>query len=548
MKFSRVLPLLCSISSTNPIIPGFNPDPSIQRVGKDYFLVTSSFEWFPGVPVYHSTDLIRWELIGHALNRPSQLDMRGTAPSGGIFAPTLRFNEEEQQFYMITTFFDVISPPDVTRTPRAFYVTTKNIWDDASWSDAIYCEQTGIDPDLFHEGGDTYLLTALGAGFLGVEDPGYFSIFKSLIDRTNGNPLTETELFHISTLPLDTPRLAEGPHLYKRDRWYYLMTAEAGTAAEHRVMIKRSLSVDGPWEENPANPILFNGKDLSQPVGATGHADLVDTPEGDWFLVFLGTRKQNPQNATGYNQLGRETFLAPVRWEDDWPIVNDNKPITLQMDGLYELPRQKIWRDDFDQDTFADKAYYTARTPYRPFHSLTDKPGSLRLRGNAYTLSDRETPAAFFRKQVDLEVVWSTEVDFQPTSERHEAGATVFLSIQYHNEIAVTYKDGNRVVVARTARGPTAAITEEFFEIPTEGTVKLFIAAHRDHYELGYALGDEAASYVAKVSNRWLQSYVEGWQVFTGTFFGVYATGNQLPILQPADFNFVQTELLDDVS
>jgi beta-xylosidase len=153
-------------------------------------------------------------------------------------------------------------------------------------------------------------------------------------------------------------------------------------------------------------------------------------------MVFLAMRPQNPQNTSGYNQLGRETFLAPVTWDGGWPVVNGGRPITLEMPGLYDLARPKLWRDDFTH-ALADKGYYTQRTPYKPFTNMTARPGWLRLRGNPYTLSDRDTPAALFRKQVDLETVWSTALDFFPTSPRHEAGATIFLSIWYHNEIAV---------------------------------------------------------------------------------------------------------------
>lgn len=249
------------------------------------------------------------------------------------------------------------------------------------------------------------------------------------------------------------------------------------------------------------------GRNTSLPILATGHGDLVQTPKGDWYMVFLGTRPQNPRNSSGYNQLGRETFLAPVHWDaNGWPVVNQGEPVTLTIPGLYNLPRPKVWRDDFSARELKDKAYYTARTPYKSFHSLDSRPGWLRLRGNPYTLSDRETPAALFRKQVDLETVWSTELDFQPTSTRHEAGATVYLSIWYHDEIAVTAHPDNadqRVVVARTRSGPEVTVNETYRDIPCKGTVKLFLKAQRGKYSLGYAVGSGQPEYIAEVSNRW---------------------------------------------
>lgn len=209
-----------------------------------------------------------------------------------------------------------------------------------------------------------YLTSSFGAADFGYQNAGYFSNFITEIDIKTGDSLTETQLLHISPLPLDAPRLAEGSHLYKINGTYYLMTAEGGTSNEdHREMIYRSTGdVFGPYEANPNNPLVFNGHNLSNPVLATGHADLVETPKG-WFAVLLGTRPQNPTNDSGANQLGRETFLTPVTWENGWPVFNGGKDITLEMPGLYDLPRPKTWIDDFD-GAFADKGYYTLRTPF----------------------------------------------------------------------------------------------------------------------------------------------------------------------------------------
>ncbi|KAI5803985.1 glycosyl hydrolase [Peziza echinospora] len=548
----------------NPIIPGFNPDPSIQRVGEDYFLVTSTFEWFPGVPIYHSKDLIAWELIGHALNRPSQLNMRGTAPSGGIFAPTLRYNAKTETYYLVTTLFDIINPPDVSRMPRPFFVTTKNIWDENSWSDPIYFDQQGMDPDLFfdHKTNKTHLTSTSGAGSV-IPDSGYFAIWETEVDLETGDSLTDSVVFHVSTLPLDTPRLAEGSHIYDlRDKtgFIYLLTAEAGTENGHRAMIKRAPSMEGPWENNPSNPILYNGHNMSNSVLATGHADFVDTPDGDWYVVFLATRPQNPTNSTGKSPLGRETFLAPMEWnEEGWPVINGDEDITLEnMPGLYNLDRPRIWRDDF-VDELKDKGYYTLRTPYKKAWDLESRPGWLRLKGNVYTLSDRETPAGLFRKQVDLNTIISTEIEFYPTAKNQEAGLTLYLNLHYHNEIAITLnpQTNKTAVVSKIRAGVQANLTTTYLEeLPTnyQGTVKLLIKAEPEKYTLGYATREIAENgttgefgeikWVGEVESKWLQAFVQGWQLFTGTFFGVYSTGATVPLLVPADFSYLQTELL----
>uniref|UniRef100_A0A0W0GE21 Beta-xylosidase C-terminal Concanavalin A-like domain-containing protein n=1 Tax=Moniliophthora roreri TaxID=221103 RepID=A0A0W0GE21_MONRR len=536
---------------TNPILPGFNPDPTILRVGSDYFLATSTFEFFPGVPIYHSTDLISWTVISHALNCPSQLDLRGTAPSGGVFAPTLRYHEDTETFYLITTVFNMINPPDnITYSPRSLYVSTKDPWDDSAWSDPIYVDQAGFDPDLFFDSstGKTYLTTTQGSGAFGYPNSGYFALWTTEIDLATGDSLTPSRFLHQSPLPDGTPKLTEGAHIFFYNGYYHLITADAGTDVQHRVMHYRSpvfpptpqpptpkVPEEDGWEANPHNPIIFNGANLSLPVLSTGHADFVSTPDGKWFTVFLGTRQQNPTNATGKNQLGRETFLAGARWDEDgWLIVNDGKPIEEQMPGLYELDRPTIWRDGFEGN-FTDKEYYTQRTPYKAFHRFVEG-GGLRLKGNIYTLSDRETPAAFFRKQVDLSAIWSSKLRFTPTSHLHKAGLTVFLSTWYHNEIGITIRpDTNATVLyTETRTGPLAALNTTYHNLPSEDGMTLGIEALPEGYKLGFSTEE---------GNQWLQAHVEGWQNFVGAHFGLFSTGTGLPMPGvDANFEYVQVE------
>ncbi|CAE6350245.1 unnamed protein product [Rhizoctonia solani] len=528
----------------NPIIPGFNPDPTILRTGDDYFIATSTFEFFPGIPIYHSKDLIKWTTIGHAFNRPSQLMMRGTAPSGGLFAPTLRYNKG--YYYLITTWFDIINPPDnVTHTPRSMYVKTKNIFDETQWSDPVYVDQWGFDPDLFFDDGKVYLSSTFGANDFGHPNSGYFSIFTSEIDINTGDALTESHFSHQSPLPLGTPRLAEGSHIYKINGTYYLMTAEAGTDVQHRTMSYRSkVGPYGPWEESPYNPIVFNGRNLSQPILSTGHADIVQTPNGDWWAVFLGTRPQNPTNSSGRPQLGRETFLAPVEWtKDGWYTINGGKDITFNMPGLYNLSTPKVWKDSL-KGGFADKNYYTVRTPYKAFHTFP-KTGGINIRGNIYSLSDRETAAAFFRKQTDVTTTFSTKLKFTPTSVRHEAGVTIYLSIHYHNEVGITINPGsNKTAIFATTRSGESAIADTtYVDLPNGvNEARLFIKAEANKYSLGYAVGNNEPTYIASVESKWLQAYLKGWQNFVGSHFGVYASSNGLPMLQSANFAYIQTE------
>lgn len=379
----------------------------------------------------------------------------------------------------------------------------------------------------------------MGSGFVD-PDSGYFAIWITEIDLETGNSLTESRYFYRSELPKDTPRLAEGSHIYKLNGTYYLLTAEAGTDVQHRAMFHRSDSLEGPWEPSPYNPFVFNGRNMSNPILATGHADIVQAKDGNWWAVFLGVRKQNPATASGTNQLGRETFLAPVTWKDGWPIAYGGKDITFQMPGLYDKPRPKVFQDHFwkgEHAGFADKNYYTQRTPYKAFHSFTARKGWLRLYGNVYAPKDRETPAMFLRKQEDINTVFSTELEFYPKSKYHKAGAIAFLSIWIHQDIVITLhpETGKRVVAATTRTGKEPVEKTVYREIPETGTVKLWIKCESDKYSLGYSLGhDRNPTYIASLSNQWMQSYPDGWQNFVGTHLGIFATGTPLPMLIPA--------------
>lgn len=482
---------------------------------------------------------VKWETIGHALTRPSQLPLRGTAPSGGVFAPTLRYHNGT--YYMTTTFFDAISPPDhVERLPRSFYVKTTNIWDEDSWSEPVYFDQWGIDPDIFFDDDGRVYLTSTSAEFV---DEGTFANWITEIDMETGNSLSDTRLLHTSTVSPDiADPLTEASHLYKINGTYYMITADSGTAELHSTNNYRSQSLDGPWEHNPHNPLLFNGADMANAVLATGHADMVEAADGSWWAVFLATRPQNPTNSLGRPQLGRETFLCPVHWDDGWPIFNHGKPVVEhEPDLLYDLERPRVWRDDFD-GMLADKNYYFLRAPYKEFMDWESAPGKLRMRGNPYTLAHRDTPAALLRKQDGINQTFSTELSaFEPTSPRQEAGAAVYLSLHFHNEIAVTLdgETGDRTVVVRTRTGPEATLNETY--IPDEAVaagqpVRFFIEARDVGYRLGYAAGNDTCSpkWVASVENHNLQAFIEGWQNFVGTHFAIYTTGNKQPILNHA--------------
>ncbi|KAJ3776089.1 glycoside hydrolase family 43 protein [Lentinula raphanica] len=548
-----------SFALVNPILPGWNPDPTILRVGSDYFIATSTFEYFPGHPIYHSTNLVDWELIGHALNRPAQLSLFGTPSDAGAWAPTLRYHNGT--FYLMSTVRYVYTY-ELRQFPRSFFVTTKDIFSN-DWSDPIYFDALGYDADLFWDtNGDVY---NTWSGINNAIDKIY-GIYQNKIDISTGNSLTPAELIFTGTLPDNSSARPEGPHIYLINSTYYLLIAEGGSGPEHRSTIQRGPTPSGPWENNPANPILFNGANLSLPVQYTGHADIVQAPDGAWWGVALGVR---PQTVGDFDhiQLGRETFLFPVTFDTEgWPVFNHGLSLSTEIPGvLANKSHLSLFHDTFDSKTLQD-SYYFLRTPYKPFHSLTARPSFLRLFANSYAPGDRDNPAMILRKQTSYEETFETVLDsFLPESNLTEAGITVFYGDFAHNDIGVVGTGsedggGGRVVVTRTLRpaeqvGPWALTTTNstvttvtYTPLSTKsGPVKLVIVGNSTSYSLGFAEGSSddpdtdsfgEITYTATFDSVFLSVMPVNDFFFKGASFGVYNTGNGRPSLSPADFRY----------
>ncbi|THU98676.1 hypothetical protein K435DRAFT_720469 [Dendrothele bispora CBS 962.96] len=544
--------LLCAVleqtlALINPILPGWNPDPSIVRVGDDYFIATSTFEYFPGHPIYHSRNLVDWTLVGHALNRPSQLTLLGTPSDAGVWAPGLRYHNGT--FYLTSTTRYVYTS-EFRLFPRSFYVTTQDIFSN-SWSDPVYFDFLGYDADLFWDVNDDVYVT--WSGINNAIDKIY-GIYQSKIDLKTGDSLTPAEKIFSGTLPNNSSARPEGPHLYLVNETYYLLIAEGGTDIHHRSTVQRGPSPSGPWENNPANPILFNGVNLSLPVQDTGHADIVEAPDGSWWGVALGVRPQ--QSNFSHIQLGRETFLFPVTWEFGWPVFNHGEALSEHIDGVLEdTSHLSDYFDDFDNASSLDQSFYFLRTPYKPFHSLTANPGYLRLKGNSYAVGDRDNPALLLRKQTSYEEDFGTRIDgFKPTNNLTEAGATIFYGDFLHNDIGVTGDpsgNGTRFVVTRkivqaVQVGPWAltsdnntVTTVNYTPLQTASDpVKLIISGNATNYRLGFAEGDGPTTFITDVDSAALSIATAGGFFFKGASFGIYNTGHGKPTLVPADFAY----------
>ncbi len=366
------------VIAKNPIIPGFAPDPSICRVGEDYYLVNSTFSYFPGLPIYHSRDLANWELIGSALDRTSQLPLDGQGHSRGLFAPTIRYNNGT--FYLICTNIDFGGNFIVTATdPRG-------PWSDPYW---LGEEASGIDPSLFFDDdGSCWYCGTRGRS----EGEKYFGDNEIYLRQLDVNTMKLTgETYIVWHSALRDAHWPEGPHIYKKDGWYYVMIAEGGTGPNHAVSIARSRTLTDYYEGFMNNPILTHrhlGSDY--PVSKVGHADLVDAPDGSWYLVMLASRPQRK-----VCPLGRETFLARVTWEEDWPVVN---PGIGKLEDEIELPfeacpvNHESISFSFEGDTLSTE-FMALRLPIGERADLASAPGKLRLYASSPTLSEAASPS-----------------------------------------------------------------------------------------------------------------------------------------------------------
>jgi alpha-N-arabinofuranosidase len=485
----------------NPVIPGFWSDPSICRVGEDYYLVNSSFEYFPGVPVFHSKDLVNWELIGYCIDRPTQL------PRGlNIFATTIRYHAGT--FYMITTNIGA---------EGNFYVTAKN--PAGPWSDPIFIQAQGIDPDLFFDDdGKAYVISST------------FILFE--IDLNTGKFITEGRKVWNGT----GGRYPEGPHIYKKDGFYYIIAAEGGTEEAHSETIARSKNIWGPYNTNPSNPILThcNAAGQGNPIQGVGHADIIQAHDSSWWIVFHGYRSVGGTHHT----LGRETCLAPVSWpENGWPIVNGNGTITENM-TCPTLPLKPFMaapdRTEFSSDKLSLEWNYL-RYPDTRNYSLSSHKGFLRLKGSERTIEDQKSPTFVGRRIEDMYFTAATEVDFNPENENEEAGM-ILLNNGTHFDVIIKQLKGRRVVVGRLRFGSVVYETSEAVLKP--GPVKLIIKGERANFILLYSQGNDEQKELTKVMAKYLSSETVGG--FTGVFIGLYATGNGKACKANADYDWFE--------
>lgn len=526
----------------NPVLPGFNPDPSICRVGDDYYIATSTFEWFPGVQIHHSRDLANWRLVGRPLNRAAQLDMRGDPDSCGVWAPDL--SHDGTRFWLIYTDVKRYGRTTVGGASGAsmrdfhnYLVSCETI--DGAWSDPVHINSSGFDPSLFHDDdGRKYVLNQLWD-----HRPGrnrFAGIVLQEYSAEQGRLIGERH----NIFPGTALGLTEAPHLYKRGDWYYLLTAEGGTGWNHAVTMARARSPFGPYELHPDTYILSSRTRPDAPLMRAGHADLVETPDGQPWMPYLCGR---PLPNRGRCVLGRETAIQPMRWGDDgWLYTEDGSGMPVleapSLPGPASPARETGTRYDFDGADLPDD-FQWLRTP-EPAHifSLTERPGHLRLHGRE-TIGSLFTQALVARRQQGFCYSASCAMDFAPEHFQQAAGLVAYYNSSKFHYLHVSRDEehGRHVrVMSALPDSPQA----DAFTAPiaiADGPVELRIEVDFERLRFAFRLAGATdwtwlrEQFDASILSD--EASAPGLPNFTGAFVGM-ACQDMAGTGRPADFDW----------
>lgn len=527
---------------TNPIVKGFYPDPSVCEAEGRYYLACSSFQYFPGVPLFESTDLVNWTQIGHALTRQSQVMLDRVPSSGGVFAPTLRFHNG--RFYMVT---------NNNTTLENFYIYTDDIY--GEWSEPVTVDQGGIDPSLFFDDGHVYFISN------GQDDHGINSVIQCEIDILTGKKLTPSRPIWQGS----GGRYLESPHMYRINDTYYLMAAEGGTEYGHMVTYARSEHVWGPFSNYPHNPVLTNRDKAPEIIQGIGHGDLVRAADGSWFLLTLGFRQIHPWQP--YHHLGREVFLIPVYFDKDgWfrAGTDGTAAQSYEITGDFMQLQKEVYTFE---NTAWNLDWIYLRHPHMSDYTLENK--QLILRGSNVTLDDADSPTFLGIRQRDFNMTLSVKIEYRPSDisdsndipgiqnssyvssgadnavnnffsavispkeesqpgapvfPQAEAGLTLYMDELHHYDICVTKSASGYAVLLKLNIG---GIRHVQTAIPvTNDTTHLVIEA--DSMEYRFYLMDECENpqkvKLGSAYTKYLSSEVAGG--FTGVVTGLYAIGN----------------------
>lgn len=473
----------------NPVIKGFYPDPSVCYANGKYYLVSSSFQYFPGVPLFESDDLVNWKQIGYVLTRKSQVMLDKINSSGGVFAPTIRYNDG--RFYMVTT-------NDTTH--QNFYVYTDDIY--GEWSEPVYVAQGGIDPSLYFENGRTYFISN------GSDDKGVSGVVQCEIDIETGKKLTESKCIWQGS----GGRYLESPHMYKINGGYYLMAAEGGTEYGHMITYARADSIWGEFKSYPKNPVLTNRNKAPYIIQGIGHGDLIKDKNGDWHILCLGFRQLHLWRP--FHTLGREVFLIPVEFDaEGWFTagIDGTADDEYEIKGDFKQTEKKIYTFE-NTDFNVDWSYL--RHPKTENYKLSRD--SVTLTASDITLNEVDSPTFLCIRQRDFDMNLSVDLSIDSC----EAGVTVYSCENEHYDVALRRtEDGYEAVLKLNIGG--IKHTQNTVNL-SDGNAKLMICS--DHFSYNfYVCHNDEKIFLGTGSSKYLSSEIS--EGFTGVVLGLYAVG-----------------------
>jgi alpha-N-arabinofuranosidase len=497
----------------NPILTGYYPDPSVLRVGQDYYLVNSSFANYPGLPIFKSKDLVNWTQIGNAIDRPEQLDLKGRRLSQAVFAPDISWHDGT--FYIVNTCVEC---------KGNFVITAKD--PAGPWSNPIWLPFEGIDPSIYWEGDKAYIVNNRAPDEPSRYD-GHRAIWIQEYDWRAGKMVGEsTQLINGGVDIAKKPVWIEGPHIFRKDGAYYLTAAEGGTSVNHSQVVFRSKDLRGPYVPFAGNPILTQRDlDPARPdlIGSAGHAELVQTQNGDWWATFLAVRPY----ADDYYNIGRETFLLPVEWKDGWPIIlprGQAIPHALKAPNLPAQPKSPIptsgdfgYVEEFDGKTLPMQ-WIGIRTPQKAFYRLQS--GALELDSGSPIGDLDGVPAFIGRRQQHANATVSTTLRYTPVSDGDRAGLAAVQSDRSNLFFGLTRIAGKTVVALYTRDAADADSLVASAPVPAAGPVTLTIRTTGGTMAFDYAAGGRTRTLKEGVDATLLSTKKAGG--FVGTVFGLY--------------------------
>lgn len=506
-----------------PILQGCYPDPSIERKGDDYYLVASSFAFFPGVPIFHSKDLVNWTQIGHVLDRPSQLNVTHSGISAGIYAPAIKYNKHNDTFYMITTQFSGGWGNMVVKTKDPMQ----------GWSDPIKLAFGGIDPSMFFDDdGKAYVIhnDAPDEGKELYSGHRVIKIWDYDLENDRVIPGTDKIIVDGGVDITKKPIWIEAPHIYKKDGKYYLMCAEGGTGDWHSEVIFVSDNPRGPYTPAPSNPILsqrYLNPDRANKVDWAGHADLVEGPDGKYYGVFLAIRR----NEEGRVNTGRETFILPVDWSGEFPVFENGlvpmEPKLKMPEGVTNKTGQDgffpngnfTFKDDFSKEKL-DYRWIGLRGPREEF--IVSTKNGLGINPFNTNLKQVEPTSTLFHRQMHRNFSYTATVDFKPASEKDLAGIAALQSEKFHYIFGLTKKGKDTyLLLERTENGKSTTVAST--KIDVKKPIRLQVTAEGDKYRFNYSTnGTDFENLGGTVSGDILSTDVAGG--FTGCLIGLHAT------------------------